>query len=101
MGTLEFRTALEPIRTKRTNVAFFQGWADGIDFRNKKITIEEAVQDRTSLEALTEDRHAGETREQTGKRKQAETKKGAIFDLTYDKLIVTVGCYSQTFGMFS
>jgi NADH dehydrogenase FAD-containing subunit len=27
-----------------------------------------------------------------------EAKKGKIFDLAYDKLVITVGCYSQTFG---
>lgn len=25
-------------------------------------------------------------------------RKGAVFDLKYDKLVVAVGCYSQTFG---
>jgi NADH dehydrogenase FAD-containing subunit len=43
VGTLEFRTALEPVRSRRTKVDFFQGWADDVDFKNKTITIEEAV----------------------------------------------------------
>jgi NADH dehydrogenase len=30
-------------------------------------------------------------------RDEAKTK-GALFDLKYDKLVVAVGCYSQTFG---
>lgn len=98
VGTLEFRTALEPVRTKRTNVSFFQGWADAVDFKNKTVTIEEAVDDPTSSRALTEDRHAGETKEERCQEKRVEAKKGKLFDLTYDKLIVTVGCYSQTFG---
>jgi NADH dehydrogenase len=45
VGTLEFRTALEPVRSRRTNVSFFQGWADDVDFKNKTITIEQAVDD--------------------------------------------------------
>ncbi|KAF1979636.1 pyridine nucleotide-disulfide oxidoreductase-like protein [Bimuria novae-zelandiae CBS 107.79] len=98
VGTLEFRTTLEPIRTRRTNVDFFQGWADAIDFKNKKVTIEEAVEDVSSSQALVEDRHAGETKAQRHEREQVGAKKGTCFDLTYDKLIVTVGCYSQTFG---
>ncbi|KAJ4303448.1 hypothetical protein N0V90_002343 [Kalmusia sp. IMI 367209] len=98
VGTLEFRTALEPIRTRRSNVNFFQGWADAVDFKNKKITIEEAVEDRYSSQALTEDRHKGETEGQTRERRATEAKKGTLFELPYDKLIVTVGCYSQTFG---
>jgi NADH dehydrogenase FAD-containing subunit len=48
--------------------------------------------------ALTTDRHAGETQEQRALEKQAEIEKGRMFDITYDKLVVTVGCYSQTFG---
>jgi NADH dehydrogenase FAD-containing subunit len=97
VGTLEFRTALEPVRSKRTKVDFFQGWADDVDFKNKTITIEEAVDDPTQGMALTTDRHAGETKEQREAGKKRDVEKGKIFDLTYDKLVVTVGCYSQTF----
>jgi NADH dehydrogenase FAD-containing subunit len=98
VGTLEFRTALEPIRARRTNVNFFQGWADAVDFKNKKISIEEAVDDPTSSQALTEGRHGRQTKQEREEQKKVEVEKGQMFDLTYDKLIVTVGCYSQTFG---
>ena len=77
---------------------YFQGWADAVDFKNKKITIEEAVEDRGASQALVEDRHGDETRDQRLKRQEMEAQKGMCFDLTYDKLIITVGCYSQTFG---
>lgn len=97
VGTLEFRTALEPVRSRRTKVDFFQGWADDVDFKNRTITIEEAVDDPTQGMALTADRHAGETKEQREAEKKKEVDKGRMFDLTYDKLVVTVGCYSQTF----
>lgn len=98
VGTLEFRTALEPVRSRRTKVGFFQGWADDVDFKNKTITIEEAIADPTQGMALTMDRHAGETKEQRAIEKKKDIEKGRMFDLTYDKLVVTVGCYSQTFG---
>jgi NADH dehydrogenase FAD-containing subunit len=98
VGTLEFRTALEPVRSRRTKVEFFQGWADDVDFKNKTITIEEAVDDPKQGIALTTDRHAGETKEQREIEKKKDAAKGKLFDLTYDKLVVTVGCYSQTFG---
>jgi NADH dehydrogenase FAD-containing subunit len=98
VGTLEFRTALEPVRSRRTKVEFFQGWADDVDFKNKTITIEEAVDDPKQGVALTTDRHAGETKEQREMGKKRDVEKGKLFDLTYDKLVVTVGCYSQTFG---
>ncbi|KAH7081826.1 pyridine nucleotide-disulfide oxidoreductase-domain-containing protein [Paraphoma chrysanthemicola] len=98
VGTLEFRTALEPVRSRRTKVDFFQGWADDVDFKNKTITIEQAVDDPTQGMALTTDRHAGESKEQREAEKQRDVQKGRVFDLGYDKLVVTVGCYSQTFG---
>lgn len=98
VGTLEFRTALEPVRSRRTKAEFVQGWADDVDFKNKTLTVEQAVDDPTQGLALTQDRHAGETQEQRAKGKQADVEKGRMFDLNYDKLIVTVGCYSQTFG---
>lgn len=31
-------------------------------------------------------------------REAGTKKKGQLFDLSYDKLVVAVGCYSQTFG---
>lgn len=98
VGTLEFRTALEPVRSKRTRVDFIQGWADDVDFRRKTVTIEEAVDDPLQALAPLYDRHAGESAEQRARANEAEVAKGRQFDLTYDKLIVTVGCYSQTFG---
>ena len=43
-GTLEFRTALEPVRSKRKpNIEFMQGWADNVDFGRKTVTVEERV----------------------------------------------------------
>ncbi|CAO2654415.1 Nn.00g111480.m01.CDS01 [Neocucurbitaria sp. VM-36] len=98
VGTLEFRTALEPVRSRRTKVSFFQGWADDVDFKNKTITIEEAVDDPAQGMALTTDRHAGETKEQREAERKRDVEKGKTFNLMYDKLVVTVGCYSQTFG---
>ncbi|RYN45574.1 hypothetical protein AA0114_g8980 [Alternaria tenuissima] len=98
VGTLEFRTALEPVRSRRTKVEFFQGWADDVDFKNRTITIEEAVDDPKQGVALTTDRHAGETKEEREVERKKEAKVGKLFDVQYDKLIVTVGCYSQTFG---
>lgn len=98
VGTLEFRTALEPVRSKRSKVNYFQGWADGVDFGKKTVTVEEAVEDPTQALAPTGDRHASETRQERAEEAKAEIKKGKLFDLKYDKLIVSVGCYSQTFG---
>ncbi|KAL9125875.1 MAG: hypothetical protein Q9217_004988 [Psora testacea] len=101
VGTLEFRTALEPVRSRRKpNVEFIQGWADDVDFGRKTVTIEESVVDQRQGKAVTDAdpyRHSSLTdmkMEKFGRRRQ-----GKRFEVDYDKLVVAVGCYSQTFGI--
>lgn len=99
VGTLEFRTVLEPIR--RLGVQFHQGWADDIDFENKTIRVEANATDDTAQtlppppvlglkgsSSLTEPVLA-----------VSKPEKGEVFDVAYDKLIIAVGAYSQTFGI--
>jgi NADH dehydrogenase FAD-containing subunit len=93
VGTLEFRTALEPVRSRRREVEFFQGWADVVDFANRTITVEETVEDPRQSLAPT-----GDNDRTKADNKVQKKKKGKLFELKYDKLVVTVGCYSQTFG---
>ena len=57
-----------------------------MSFSEKRLTIEESISDPKS-HSLTGKEGEGE-----------EKKKGKLFDLTYDKLVVAVGCYSQTFN---
>lgn len=93
VGTLEFRCALEPARARKGNKQgpqFFQGWADGVDFDSRKLSIEEAVDDPLQGVALADERGVGDL----GKKKE----KGKVFEMSWDRLIVAVGCYSQTFG---
>lgn len=97
-GTLEFRTALEPVRSRRTGVEFFQGWADSVDFEKKTLSIEEAVENPQQGLALTGDRYDGEGKEKREKERGEMAGKGKLFEMGYDKLVVSVGCYSQTFG---
>ncbi|KAF2012376.1 FAD/NAD(P)-binding domain-containing protein [Aaosphaeria arxii CBS 175.79] len=98
VGTLEFRTALEPLRSKRIKVKYLQGFADQIDFSNKTVTIEESVDDPSVTLAPEKGQHAGERREQRPQERIEQAKTGRLFNLTYDKLVIAVGCYSQTFG---
>ncbi|KAL9083876.1 MAG: hypothetical protein Q9165_008346 [Trypethelium subeluteriae] len=98
VGTLEFRTALEPVRNRRSRLSFFQGWADSVDFNKREITVEEAVDDPHQGLTLTTDRHAGESPQEREKEKKIEIQKGQLFTVGYDKLIIAVGCYSQTFN---
>jgi NADH dehydrogenase FAD-containing subunit len=88
VGTLEFRTALEPVRSRRLRRTFVQGWADRVDLNKKVISIEEAVDDPRQGLALN-----AEPADDLPK-----GQKGRQFDLSYDKLVVAVGCYNQTFN---
>ncbi|KAK5000944.1 hypothetical protein LTR66_000290 [Elasticomyces elasticus] len=98
VGTLEFRTALEPVRSRRSGTHFFQGWADDVDFSRRTISIEQAVEDHTQGRVLAREKHDDKTTEEKGKEQVAKDEKGDLFEMRYDKLIVTVGCYNQTFG---
>lgn len=94
VGTLEFRTALEPVRKRNMSTAFFQGWCDGVEVDKKEIEVEEAVEDPRLGKALVADRRPY----QHGP-SNADKRKGRVFKINYDALIVAVGCYSQTFGI--
>ena len=98
VGTLEFRTALEPVRSRRAKGQFFQGWADAVDLDSKTLTVEEAVEDPWQGRSLTTERHANESQAQRLQEKQNEAKKGQLFSMTYDRLVIGVGCYNQTFN---
>ncbi|KAB8290377.1 hypothetical protein EYC80_010810 [Monilinia laxa] len=102
VGTLEFRSALESVRgrgrwrgwgltgggwggwgARGNGVEFWQGWADDVNFDRKIIKVEE--------NAIERPKNASDVVEKTGK--------GRVFEVGYDKLVVSVGCYSQTFGI--
>ena len=101
VGTLEFRTALEPVRNRRyPNVEFVQGWAEDVDFSEKTVTVEESVLDTGPHRALAGERdgalkEGGETK---APRVPVNKWRGRKFDVGYDKLVIAVGCYSHTFG---
>ena len=95
VGTLEFRTTLESVRARSAGVEFFQGWADDVNFNEKRVLIEDATV-RRPLQLSGKAFHAASLAE--ADQSQRSKKKGQVFDLTYDKLVIAVGCYSQTFG---
>ncbi|PNS17689.1 External alternative NAD(P)H-ubiquinone oxidoreductase B1, mitochondrial [Sphaceloma murrayae] len=101
VGTLEFRNALEPVRSRRNATEFFQGWADNVDFEAKKLLIEEAVHDPQQGLALTgEPASESKSGEKYGVKngELIRQRKGDMFEMAWDKLVIAVGCYSQTFG---
>lgn len=89
VGTLEFRTTLESVRARRSDVEFIQGWANDVSFNDKRIEIEESTMKKY---LLTTSRGSHEANIEN------RPPKGRLFNLDYDKLVVAVGCYSQTFN---
>ncbi|KAG5995532.1 hypothetical protein E4U43_003018 [Claviceps pusilla] len=80
VGTLEFRAVIEPVRRLGLD-EFYQAWASSIDFNNKVVRIE--ANERGDVSAATNKPQI----------------KGDMLDVRYDKLIIAVGSYSQTFGI--
>lgn len=75
-----------------------QGWADDVDFGRKTITVEESVADPQQGKAMAEDRREDHSAREVRSVKKGLRKEGKRWEVSYDKLVVTVGCYSQTFG---
>ncbi|KAH6850159.1 pyridine nucleotide-disulfide oxidoreductase-domain-containing protein [Chaetomium sp. MPI-CAGE-AT-0009] len=101
VGTLEFRTILEPVRRLPGNIGFYQGWADDIDFNRKTIRVET----NAAEEAASKTRVPAPSpppSETSGLEKvptPAQKPKGDLIDIPYDKLVIACGAYSQTFGI--
>ncbi len=66
-----------------------------MNFNEKRLKIEEATV-RRPLHPSGKNYHAASLSE--ADQSHRLKKKGQVFDLTYDKLVIAVGCYSQTFG---
>ncbi|KAM5529348.1 hypothetical protein FOXYSP1_17192 [Fusarium oxysporum f. sp. phaseoli] len=115
VGTLEFRSILEPVRRLQPDY-FHQGWADDVDFTNKTIRVEtnpdaDEINSRTLPPATqssphSDGRDSGSSSvsiiqtPSSGSVKETLTKrKGEMITVPYDKLILAVGAYSQTFGI--
>ncbi|GIZ48527.1 hypothetical protein CKM354_001158100 [Cercospora kikuchii] len=96
VGTLEFRTALEPVRTRTSKYEYIQGRADGIDPGKKQILVRETV--RCPNQGLLSTR-AGEIEDKRPLQLKLEASRGELFSMAYDKLVIGVGSYSQTFGI--
>ncbi|EON97806.1 putative external nadh-ubiquinone oxidoreductase mitochondrial precursor protein [Phaeoacremonium minimum UCRPA7] len=96
VGTLEFRAVLEPIRRLK-GARFHQGWADDIDFAKKVVRVEENKADDMSSRTVVPPppTKSGDS----ALTEPARLPKGPTIDVPYDKLVIAVGAYSQTFGI--
>ncbi|GAA5922810.1 hypothetical protein JCM1841_000715 [Sporobolomyces salmonicolor] len=93
VGTIEYDACLEPVR--RWPVTFHQAWCDEIDLQHKRIKCMPAIASdaRKAINA----RMSSET-DDTLKPAMAFPGADKGFELGYDKLVIAVGAYSQTFG---
>lgn len=103
VGTLEFRSILEPVRRLQPD-RFHQGWADSIDFDNKLIQVEtnpdaDELNSRTMPPPQPPKQSPQSSDVSTVESSTIAPKKGEMISVPYDKLIVAVGSYSQTFGI--
>ena len=62
------------------------------------ITVEESVVDPQQGKAMAENRRQDNSTVEIRSEEKGLRKEGKRFNVSYDKLVVTVGCYSQTFG---
>ena len=76
-----------------------QGWADGVDFAKQTITVEEAIAHRTHFNIQARDQDHDNHTGQIQMARESKQKAGQRFDVPYDKLIISVGCYSKTFNI--
>ncbi|KAJ4496184.1 pyridine nucleotide-disulfide oxidoreductase-domain-containing protein [Lentinula edodes] len=91
VGTLEFRCAIEPVRRYSPAAGIYQAWCDSIDFRNKVLQCMPA----------TKPSHVASPSDTTYDHQISTTSPGSglSFPLKYDKLVIAVGAYSQTFNI--
>ncbi|KAF4121243.1 NADH dehydrogenase [Geosmithia morbida] len=83
VGTLEFRTAVEPVRRLGLS-EFHQAWVNDIDFDRRVVRIQPNTRDDVTS--------------RTGNAPTAVDDESQ-YEVPYDKLVVAVGCSSQTFNI--
>ncbi|KAI1162338.1 FAD/NAD(P)-binding domain-containing protein [Nemania serpens] len=93
VGTLEFRAVIESVRKLHLD-SYYQAWADDIDLTRKVIRVEANTSDDLTSRTTT----APPPQLPPGQELQ-QTEKGPTFDVPYDKLVIAVGAYAQTFGI--
>lgn len=60
--------------------------------------MEDAVLDRNQGRAMAEDKYARESKSQASAEEAKEIRNGQRWNVGYDKLVISVGYYNQTFG---
>ncbi|KAJ5167214.1 uncharacterized protein N7482_005995 [Penicillium canariense] len=103
-GSLDFSNIVEPVRDRRAKVDFIQAAARAIDLKKKTVLCEATVvrSGVTETPRTSEDeRQVDEGPETTSKQPMQalrQWEQGEIFEVPYDKLVISVGAVSRTFG---
>ncbi|KAI0664162.1 FAD/NAD-P-binding domain-containing protein [Cubamyces menziesii] len=95
VGTLEFRAAVEPVRRYTPDVIAYTAWCDSIDFKHKKLVCMPATSPVTFEGSQTQSNGGSDVNESAS----LVTGNTEKFQLTYDKLVIAVGAYNQTFNV--
>ncbi|GAA6063471.1 hypothetical protein JCM10212_006333 [Sporobolomyces blumeae] len=88
VGTLEYDCAIEPVRAYN-NITYYQAWCDQIDLQRQRLTC---------MSAVGKPRSAGETDGSATEEGHNLPGNDKAFELGWDKLVIAVGAYSQTFN---
>ncbi|PGH28253.1 hypothetical protein AJ80_00144 [Polytolypa hystricis UAMH7299] len=103
VGSLNFSEIVEPVRDRRNQIDFLQASARKVDFERKVITCQASVvRSGVTESARVEQRErkfdeGPETGPMRGKEHLRKWEEGQVFEVPYDKLIISVGCASRTF----
>jgi NADH:ubiquinone reductase (H+-translocating) len=102
-GNLEFSNVVEPVRDPKAKVDFIQAAARKVDFQKKVVICEASVVKSGVTESprVDEDERKDDEGPETGAMREKEHLRqwehGQVFEVPYDKLVIAVGSFNQTF----
>ncbi|RAL15697.1 putative pyridine nucleotide-disulfide oxidoreductase [Aspergillus homomorphus CBS 101889] len=99
-GSLDFSHIVEPVRDRNAKVDFIQAAARAVDFSTKTVICEATVVKSGVTESprSDDDRSHTDTENAKSEPTQPSWEKGETFSVPYDKLVISVGTVSKTFG---
>ncbi|KAL1748283.1 pyridine nucleotide-disulfide oxidoreductase-domain-containing protein [Schizophyllum fasciatum] len=101
VGTLELRCATEPVRRYAPQITSYQAWCDSIDFKNKTlkcVSIILLLSHMTATSSTTTDRSQTPSPSYFPQTDTPPPATNTEFTISYDRLVIGVGAYSQTFN---
>lgn len=102
-GSVDFSNITEPIRDRRCKADYIQAAARAIDFKRKTILCESAVVKKSVTETPREALQEKTSEESQHRALVPEVDKykwerGDLFEVPYDKLVISVGAVARTFN---